>query len=66
MGGTLSTAHEWYIFKCPLTDWIVGVDTFHGNPYNGYTLSATPDRVEESTGWKEKGTYIDLGCRGHD
>jgi IS5 family transposase len=47
-------------------DWIVGVGTFHGNPYDGHTLSATLEHVEESTGWKAKEAYVDLGYRGHD
>jgi len=38
MGGTLSTAHEWYIFKCPLTflDRQENILAF-GNPGSGKT-----------------------------
>ena len=47
-------------------NWIVGIGAFHGNPYDGHTLSATLNKVERSTGWAAKAAYVDLGYRGHD
>jgi len=47
-------------------NWIVGVRTFHGNPYDGHTLSSTLNHVEQSTDWSIKDAYVDLGYRGHD
>ena len=47
-------------------NWIVGIQSFHGNPYDGHTLSASLEQVEQLTGWSVKEAYVDLGYRGHD
>ena len=46
-------------------NWIVGIKALHGNPYDGHTLPATLEHIEESTGWAAKQVYADLGYRGH-
>ena len=46
-------------------NWIVGIKSFHGNPYDGHTLSACLDQVKGLTGWQSKEAYVDLGYRGH-
>ena len=46
-------------------NWIVGVKSFHGNPYDGHTLSDCLDQVNDLTGWQPKEAYGDLGYRGH-
>ena len=47
-------------------NWIVGIQAFHGNPYDGHTLNDTITQVERLTRWKVKNAYVDLGYRGHD
>lgn len=46
-------------------NWIVGVKSFHGNPYDGHTLSDSLDQVKDLTGWQPQEAYGDLGYRGH-
>ena len=46
-------------------NWIVGVKSFHGNPYDGHTLSDSLDQVNYLTGWQPKEAYGDLGYRGN-
>lgn len=46
-------------------NWIVGVQTFPGNPYDGHTLSACLEQTEKLTGKKINDVYVDLGYRGH-
>ena len=47
-------------------NWIVGIQAFHGNPYDGHTLNDTIEQVERLTRWRIKDAYVDLGYRGHD
>lgn len=46
-------------------NWIVGIQSFHGNPYDGHTLSESIDQVKQLTGWQPKEAYADLGYRGY-
>jgi IS5 family transposase len=46
-------------------NWIVGIESFHGNPYDGHTMEASLKRVEQFTDWSAKEAYVDLGYRGH-
>jgi IS5 family transposase len=46
-------------------NWVVGVKAFHGNPYDGHTLSESLDQTTRLTGWTAKEAYVDLGYRGH-
>jgi IS5 family transposase len=47
-------------------NWIIGIQAFHGNPYDGHTLNATIKQAERLTQWDVKNAYVDLGYRGHD
>jgi len=47
-------------------NWIVGMQSFHGNPYDGHTLSDTIEQIERVTAWSINDAYVDLGYRGHD
>jgi IS5 family transposase len=46
-------------------NWIIGVESFHGNPYDGHTLEASLDQVKRFTDWSVREAYVDLGYRGH-
>jgi len=46
-------------------NWIVGIQAFHGNPYDGHTLTSCLDQAKKLTGWSPKEAYTDLGYRGH-
>ena len=46
-------------------NWIVGIGAYHGNPYDGHTLSSSLERIERLTGWPVDEAYVDLGYRGH-
>lgn len=65
--------HKQYEFGCKVglvssskDNWVLGIQAFPGNPYDGHTLSSSLDQVESLTGWKVKEAYVDLGYRGHD
>lgn len=47
-------------------NWIVGVNAYPNNPYDGHTLSSSIKQVETMTGWSIQDAYVDLGYRGHD
>jgi IS5 family transposase len=64
--------HKRYEFGCKVgltttsrDNWIVGVQAFHGNPYDGNTLPDCLDKTEQYCGWQPKEVYVDLGYRGH-
>ena len=47
-------------------NWIVGVEAYHGNPYDGHTLKGAIEQVKRLTGWTPKEAFCDMGYRGHD
>lgn len=47
-------------------NWIVGVEAYHGNPYDGHTLTSAIEQVKQLTGWMPKDAFCDRGYRGHD
>lgn len=47
-------------------NWVVGIQSFHDNPYDGHTLSSSLEQVERLTDWQVENAYVDLGYRGHD
>ena len=66
-------AHKRYEFGCKVgmvttsrNNWIVGIQAYHGNPYDGHTLKSSIEKAEEITNWKAKDVNVDLGYRGHD
>jgi IS5 family transposase len=65
-------AHKRYEFGCKVglvtssrDNWILGIQAFHGNPYDGHTLKDSLSQVKKLTGWSAKEVYVDLGYRGH-
>ena len=66
-------AHKRYEFGCKVSvattnesNWVVGVQALHGNPYDGHTLAAAIEQVERITGREVKEAFVDKGYRGHD
>jgi IS5 family transposase len=47
-------------------NWIVGVQSLQGNPYDGHTLSNAITQVETLTAKTPSMIYCDAGYRGHD
>jgi transposase, IS5 family len=47
-----------------LSNWIVGIDAVHGNPYNGATLKRALGQGEKLTAVKLKQAFVDRGFRG--
>jgi IS5 family transposase len=65
-------AHKKYEFGCKVgvvttsrDNWIVGMQAFSGNPYDGHTLASALEQTERLTGWKAGEAYFDQGYRGH-
>ncbi len=65
-------AHKRYEFGCKVglatssrDNWVLGIQAFHGNPYDGHTLKDSLSQVKKLTGWDVKEVYVDLGYRGH-
>ena len=65
-------AHKRYEFGCKVSvaatsrgGWFVGAQAFHGNPYDGHTLSSTLAQVERLSRLPDH-VYVDQGYRGHD
>lgn len=64
-------AHKRYEFGCKVSvastsrgGWFVGALAFHGNPYDGHTLSDTLEQVARLSRLPEH-VYVDQGYRGH-
>ena len=64
-------AHKKYEFGCKVafvttskSNWIVGVEAHHGNPYDGATLKASINQTERLTGIRPKEAFVDRGYRG--
>jgi IS5 family transposase len=45
--------------------WILASEAFHGNPYDGHTLSASLDAMLSTTGTLPDQCFVDRGYRGH-
>jgi IS5 family transposase len=65
-------AHKHYEFGCKVSvattsksNWIVGTQALHGNPYDGHTLSGAIGQVERLTGLTPEDVMVDQGYRGH-
>ena len=66
-------AHKRYEFGCKVSvattnesNWVVGVQALHGNPYDGHTLAEAIEQVQRITGRDIKEAFVDKGYRGHD
>jgi IS5 family transposase len=46
--------------------WMVGAKSFTGNPYDGHTLGAQLEQVDNLIGDRVSEAYVDMGYRGHD
>jgi IS5 family transposase len=65
-------AHKHYEFGCKVSvattsksNWIVGTQALHGNPYDGHTLSGAIGQVERLTGLTPEDVMVYQGYRGH-
>jgi len=63
-------AHKKYEFGCKAsivstngTNWIIGANACHGNPYDGHTLSEAVSQVKRVTGHEVREAYCDKGYR---
>lgn len=63
--------HKRYEFGCKVvlvttsaSNWIVGIDGVHGNPYDGATLSNALSQTEKLTKVKPQQAIVDKGFRG--
>ena len=45
-------------------NFVLGVKSFHGNPYDGHTLAETIEQLEQITENEVKKVFVDLGYRG--
>ena len=66
-------AYKRYEFGCKTSvattsksNWIVGTQALHGNPYDGHTLSGAIGQVERLSGRTPEDVMVDQGYRGHD
>ena len=66
-------AHKRYEFGCKVgfvssakSNWILGAQAFHGNPYDGHTLKGALEQSARLTGVASRQATCDLGYRGHD
>ncbi|MCH8882250.1 MAG: IS5 family transposase, partial [SAR324 cluster bacterium] len=64
--------HKKYEFGCKVgvvstskKNWIVGVEEYHGNPYDGHTLVSAISQATRLTGWTPKEAFCDRGYQGH-
>lgn len=64
--------HKRYEFGCKTSvattsksNWIVGVEALHGNPYDGHTLGGAIGQVERLTGRTPEDVMVDRGYQGH-
>jgi len=65
-------AHKRYEFGCKTSvattsrsNWIVGTQALHGNPYDGHTLRGAIAQIERLTGHSPRDVMVDQGYRGH-
>jgi len=64
-------AHKKYEFGCKVgavttsnNNWVVGIDAFAGNPYDGATLIPAINQMEKLTAKKPDRVFVDRGYRG--
>lgn len=64
-------AHKMYEFGCKTSlistarsNWIIGVKSYHGNPFDGHTLKTATSEAEQGTGVTIKAIFGDKGYRG--
>lgn len=64
-------SHKPYEFGCKTSvtstaqgNWVLGVNSFHGNPFDGHTLKAVTLETEKNTGITIEAIFVDKGYRG--
>src|SRR5215208_2973193 len=64
-------AHKPYEFGCKVavvttskSNWVVGIDAVHENPYDGATLAPALKQVERTTAVKPEEAFVDRGFKG--
>ena len=65
-------AHKRYEFGCKASvattsksNWIVGTQALHDNPYDGHTLGGAIQQIQRLTGQTPEDVMVDQGYRGH-
>lgn len=66
-------SHKRYEFGCKVgvittmkKPFVVGIQAFEGNPFDGHTLSSSIEQAERLSSFKAEEVYVDRGYRGHD
>jgi len=66
-------SHKRYEFGCKVglvttmkEPFVVGIQAFEGNPFDGHTLSSSIEQAERLGLFKAEEIYVDRGYRGHD
>lgn len=66
-------SHKRYEFGCKVglvttmkNPFIVGIQAFEGNPFDGHTLKASIEQAERLGSFKADEIYVDRGYRGHN
>jgi IS5 family transposase len=64
-------AHKPYEFGCKVavvttskSNWVVGVEAVHNNPYDGVTLAPALKQVERTTEVRPEAAFVDRGFKG--
>lgn len=65
-------AHKKYEFGCKVSfastnesNFIIGAQALHGNPFDGHTLGRVLEQIQKLTGIYPKEVAVDRGYRGH-
>ena len=66
-------SHKRYEFGCKVgvvttmrKPFVVGIQAFEGNPFDGHTLSSSIEQAERLGSFRAEEIYVDRGYRGHD
>jgi len=66
-------SHKRYEFGCKVGvvttmkhPFVVGIQAFEGNPFDGHTLKSSIEQAERLGSFKADEIYVDRGYRGHD
>jgi IS5 family transposase len=66
-------SHKRYEFGCKVgvvatmkRPFVVGIQAFEGNPFDGHTLQSSIDQAERLGSFKAQEIYVDRGYQGHD
>ncbi len=65
VGRKYEFGHKISLAVTTMGNWVVASLGLKGNPYDGHTLKATIEKVEENTGKRVKEVFVDRGYRKH-